>query len=73
MFVTKSADRSDKRDERGELETAIYVVIYCHLALCYTLKKIVKIKLEDRVNREENCLLTVWILQLGILRDTGLA
>lgn len=27
VFATKSADRSDKRDEGGELETAIYVVI----------------------------------------------
>lgn len=52
VFVTKSADRSDKRDEGGELETAIYVVIYCYLPLGYTLNKKVKIKLEELIEKK---------------------
>ena len=57
MYATKSSDRSDERDERGELETAIYGHILPPCPLLYFEKK-VKIKLEELIEKKTvyNCL-----------------
>lgn len=51
MYATESADRGDKRDERGELETAIYGHILPPCPLLYFEKK-VKIKLEELIEKK---------------------
>ena len=53
MYATESADRGDKRDERGELETAIYghILPPCPLQLYFEKKK-VRIKLEELIEKK---------------------
>lgn len=52
MYATESADRSDKRDDRGEFETAIYGHILPPCPLLYFEKKKVRIKLEELIEKK---------------------